>query len=236
MAAAGEAGQAQLGQAQLGQARMGEARMGEARIGPNAILQHLPVLDAALGPAGRAALLARAGVAPPAPGSGMIPQAEVIALHRAVWAELPDLAPAIQAAAGRATGDYILAHRIPGLAQRLIRALPARLGARLLAAAIARHAWTFAGSGRFRILRHCPLTVEIADNPLALGPPGAPSCHWHAAVFARLFGALVWPGAVLRETACCAAGAPACRFEIGPPARPAAAGTAPRQSGAPARG
>lgn len=187
--------------------------MAAARIGPNAILQHLPVLDALIGPARRVALLHRAGVAEPPPDAGLWPEDEVARLHRAIWLHLPDLAPAIQAAAGRATADYLLARRIPGPAQRLIRALPAWLGARVLAGAIARNAWTFAGSGRFRILAHRPLTVEIAANPLAEGTGGG-SCHWHAAVFARLFEALVWPRVRVTETACCAAGAPACRFVI----------------------
>lgn len=186
-----------------------------ARIGPNAILQHLPELDAAIGPALRSALLHRAGVEPPPAGAGMWPETEVAHLHRAVWLYLPDRAAAIQQAAGQGVADYILAHRIPRPAQALIRALPAPLGARLLATAIARNAWTFAGSGRFRIIAHRPLTVEIAANPLAEGPARC-SCHWHAGVFARLFGALVWPGAQATETACCAAGAPACRFVIGP--------------------
>lgn len=210
------------------------AAEGMARIGPNAILQHLPVLEAAIGGPFRDALLARAGVEAPPPDAGMLPEAQVVRLHRAVWEALPALAPAIQAAAGRGTGAYILARRIPPPARRLIRALPAPLGARLLAAAIARHAWTFAGSGRFRILSHRPLTVEIAANPLAVGP-GRPSCHWHAAVFEALFGALVWPDARAAETACCAAGAPACRFEISPPTRADAAKTTPRRSGVPAR-
>lgn len=186
-----------------------------ARIGPNAILQHLPVLDGLIGPTLRGALLHRAGIIEPPPDAGMWPEDEVAHLHRAVWLYLPDRAPAIQAAAGRATADYILAHRIPMPAQRLIRALPGWLGARVLAGAIARNAWTFAGSGRFRVLGHRPLTVEIAANPLAEGT-GACSCHWHAAVFARLFEALVWPRVRVTETACCAAGAPACRFEIAP--------------------
>lgn len=115
-------------------------------------------------------------------------------------------------AAGRGTADYILANRIPAPAQRLIRALPRRLGAQLLAAAIARHAWTFAGSGRFSIEEIRPLTLSIAANPLAL----APGCDWHVAVFERLFAALVRPGAKVRETSCCGAGDPACRFTVGP--------------------
>jgi divinyl protochlorophyllide a 8-vinyl-reductase len=110
----------------------------------------------------------------------------------AVWHGCGDQAGAILSKAGQGTADYILAYRIPGPAKALIRALPAPLGARLLTAAIARHAWTFTGSGRFKVTTHAPLTVEIAHNPLAF--PGRP-CAWHAAVFARLYRSLVWPEA-----------------------------------------
>ncbi|MEM1431648.1 MAG: V4R domain-containing protein, partial [Pseudomonadota bacterium] len=41
-----------------------------------------------------------------------------------------------------------------------------------------------------------------------------PLCHWHAAVFERLFRVLVSPESSVTEVACCAMGAPACRFEI----------------------
>jgi divinyl protochlorophyllide a 8-vinyl-reductase len=161
-----------------------------ARIGPNAILQLLPILDQALGRAGRDHLLS--GIDLPPPDAGMWPEAACRAAHLAVWQGCGDQAGAILAEAGKGTADYILAHRIPGPAKALIRALPAPLGARLLTAAIARHAWTFAGSGRFRVAARTPLTVEIAENPLAF--PGHP-CPWHAAVFARLYRALVWPHA-----------------------------------------
>lgn len=191
------------------------ADAGVARIGPNAIHQHLPVLDALIGPALRKALMIRAGVVEPAQDCGMLPEDEVIHLHRAVWLFLPDRAPQVQRAAGLAVGDYILANRIPPPAQWLIRHLPARAGAALLARAIARHAWTFAGSGAFRITATQPLTFEIGQNPLALGPQGgAPCCHWHSAVFERLFARLVWPDVKVIETECCAKGADACRFEL----------------------
>ena len=188
----------------------------QARIGPNAVLQHLPVLDAAIGQRLRDALLHRAEVDAPPPDAGMLPEPEVARLHHAVRLYLPDQAPAIQRAAGLGTGDYILAHRIPAPAQRLIRAVPGLLGARVLSTAIARHAWTFAGSGVFRVVSHRPLTFEIAANPLARGTAEAPICHWHAAVFERLFARLVWPEVQVTETACCACGAPACRFELRP--------------------
>jgi divinyl protochlorophyllide a 8-vinyl-reductase len=159
-----------------------------ARIGPNAILQLLPVLDAALGRAVRDRLLS--GIDLPPPDAGMWPETACRAAHWAVWQGCGDEAEAILARAGQGTADYILAYRIPGPAKTLLRALPAALGARFLTAAISRHAWTFTGSGRFRIAAHAPLTVEVADNPLAF--PGRP-CTWHAAVFTRLYQALVWP-------------------------------------------
>lgn len=183
-----------------------------ARIGPNAILQHLPVLDAAIGERLRGALLHRAGVTEPPQDAGMLAEDEVARLHNAVHLYLPDRAPAIQRAAGLATGEYILANRIPRVAQLVIRALPKPLGARLLAAAIARHSWTFAGSGAFRVVSHAPLIFEIGQNPLAAGPV----CHWHIAVFERLFGALVWPDVRVTELECTGQGAARCLFRIAP--------------------
>lgn len=187
-----------------------------ARIGPNALLQLVPVLDRVLGLAERRALFAGAGVPVPPPDAGMWPEAEVARLHRAVVQARPDLAPGLLRAAGLGTADYILANRIPRPAKAVIRALPAPVGARLLSIAIAKHAWTFAGSGRFAVKRARPLTVTIAANPLACGARDAPSCHWHAAVFERLYATLVWPSTHVREVACCACGDAACRFEIGP--------------------
>lgn len=183
-------------------------------IGPNAILQHLPVLDEAIGPRMRQALLYLAEVSPPPPDSGMIPQDDVARFHRFVRLYLPDRAEAVQRAAGLATADYILANRIPRPAQTLIRLMPARLGARVLSGAIAKHAWTFAGTGAFAIAARAPLVFDIGRNPLAV-QGRTPSCTWHAAVFERLFTRLVWPGGTMvRETACCGCGDPACRFEL----------------------
>lgn len=194
------------------------APAGAARIGPNAILQLVAVLDRE-GPGTGGAFLRAAGVPLP-PADAMAPEADCRAAHLALRRLRPD-APALLRAAGLATGDYILAHRIPGPAQRLIRALPATLGARLLAAAIARHAWTFAGSGRFRIAARRPLTFEIAGNPLCPDDAGAPACVWHAAVFERLFARLVWPGVAVTEVACAAVAGDSCRFVLHPSGAPA---------------
>ncbi|OZA12139.1 MAG: bacteriochlorophyll 4-vinyl reductase, partial [Rhodobacterales bacterium 17-64-5] len=107
-----------------------------ARIGPNAILQLVPVLDRAVGVRARKGLFAEAGVALPPPDAGMLPETEVIRLHRALCFWLPSIAPDLLRQAGLATGDYILANRIPRLAQGVIRLMPAALAARVLVKAI----------------------------------------------------------------------------------------------------
>lgn len=183
-----------------------------ARIGPNAILQAVAVLDREAGVEARSRLLAQAGVAVPPPDSGMIPEREARALHDAIR-HLPE-AQRILRLSGLSTADYILANRIPAPARFVIRALPAALGARLLSSAIARHAWTFVGSGRFRIAGTAPLTFEISDNPLRAAESDRPACHWHAAVFERLFATLVWPGVRVEEVSCASAGDDCCRFVL----------------------
>lgn len=184
----------------------------EALIGPNAVLQMVPVLDHACGRGQRDRLLRASGIIHLPDGSCMIPEAQPARLFRALRESLPDQAPEIATEAGRHTADYLMAHRIPAMAKRLLRHLPRPLATELLSRAIARHAWTFAGSGRFRIAGRQPRVFEIVANPLALGQATEPLCHWHAAVFEGLFKALVDPSVTVRESACCAAGARACRF------------------------
>lgn len=179
-----------------------------ARIGPNAILQLVRVIDHFEGRAARDRVMAVAGVAVPPDDAGMWPEAECRAVHVATHVVMPDRAEGLLRLAGTATADYILEHRIPRVAQAVIRLLPGPLGARVLAAAITRNAWTFVGSGRFRVAAHRPLTFEIADNPLHPGEGRA--CVWHAAVFERLFRRLVWRAAMVSEADC----GRLCRFEV----------------------
>lgn len=151
-----------------------------------------------------------------APPGQMVEEREVIALHSAVRSRLtPEAARSIAHAAGLATGDYLLAHRIPRSAQIVLRALPASLASRLLLAAITRHAWTFAGSARFTARGGRRTLFRLEDCPICRGAQSAaPLCEYYAATFTRLFSRLVHPRAEARETACIAAGAPACQFEV----------------------
>lgn len=189
----------------------------EAKIGPNAILQLVDVLEGR----GMADLCARiltaAQVARPPADAPMLPEQDCAAVHLALRRMQPDQAAPLLRAAGLATGDYILAHRIPRLAQTGLRLMPGRVAAKALSKAIARHAWTFAGTGRFQVAATAPPVFTLQDNPLIAGlQADTPQCIWHAAVFERLFARLVWPGVTVRETACCACGDAACRFELTP--------------------
>jgi len=183
-------------------------------IGPNAVLQLVAVLERHEGPERAAALLADAGLAGRPDGQHMIPEGDAARLHHRLRLEFPARAPDLARAAGFATGDYILDHRIPRAAQAVLKLLPPPLAARALSAAIARHAWTFAGSGTFRVVD--PWTFEIDHNPLIRGEHSpAPLCHWHAAVFERLYAVLVHPGVRCVETRCGAQpGSDTCRFEV----------------------
>jgi divinyl protochlorophyllide a 8-vinyl-reductase len=188
------------------------------RIGPNAVTRVAEVLRERGGAARARQVFARAGLAHyvAVPPTAMIDEDEVIRLHRALR-ELLGAAPAREVAreAGERTADYVLAHRIPAPVRQLLRALPAPLAARLLLRAIARHAWTFSGSGRFAALAGRPLRVTIEGNPLCRGlTADTPQCVYYAATFERLFQRLVSRDTRVVEVACEATGAAACVFEI----------------------
>ena len=189
-----------------------------ARIGPNAIIQTGIALRAYGGAGFEHNVFARAGLAGYVTDvpQHMIDEAEAISLFEVIYHKAGlclDDANAIARDAGLRTGDYILANRIPKPAQLVLKVLPKPLAARTLLSAIGKHSWTFAGSGRFSSRYGRPLIIEIADNPLAF-----PGCHWHRAVFERLFGTLVSSSAQVSQTSGCAKGCnqacSACRFEI----------------------
>lgn len=188
-----------------------------ARIGPNAVTRLAEALVAVRGAGGASAVFGRAGLAHrlTAPPEGMVAEGEVIALHAALRESLPAAeAEAIAADAGRRTAAYLLAHRIPSAMRAALPHLPARLAARILLGAIGRHAWTFAGSGRFAVLPGFPVRFSIAGNPMARGlQADHPSCAYYAATFEGLFRALVHPATRVVETQCEAMGASPCVFE-----------------------
>ena len=191
------------------------------RIGPNAITRLAEVLPPMVGSAATAALFAAAGLAHhlATPPGSMVDEADVRELHATLRRELgPTLAREAARRAGARTAVYLLGHRIPWPVQALLRALPPRWAARVLLRAISRHAWTFAGSGRFIAdagRDGAPVVLEIRGNPMCAGQHAdTPACDYYAATFEALFRALVHPRARVREVACEACGDDACRFEI----------------------
>lgn len=189
-----------------------------ARIGPNAITQLAHALTDRLGPRQAYALFESADLAAwfSASPENMVDEDRVIRLHRVVHARLDAaLATAVTRDAGWRTADYLLANRIPRPVQRLLSALPSGLASRILVSTIARHSWTFAGSGRFRVQSGRPLTLCIANCPLCRGAVGSgPLCDYYAGTFEGLYRALVSRRTVVTETACQALGDEACAFTV----------------------
>jgi len=196
------------------------------RIGPNAITRMAEATDAAMGREVTLGLFHAAGLERhlAAPPQQMVPERDVTALHRVLRHRLgATQAGKLAREAGRLTAEYLLAHRIPRPVQWLLRILPPRPAARILLAAISRHAWTFTGSGSFRVLPSRPLRLEIRGGPIARAAMPvagddavgqAPACDYYAATFATLFRALVSRHAEATETQCAALGAEACVFAI----------------------
>ena len=157
--------------------------------------------------------MAAAGIFERPRDDGLMPEAPVARVHQALRAIEPQMAPSLAWAAGERTAQYLMARRIPQAAQVVLKLLPPGLAGPLLSWAIARHAWTFVGSGTFSVA--APLTFEIADNPIVRGEfSEVPLCDWHRAVFETLFRTLVDARLRCEEETCCAMGARACRFVL----------------------
>jgi divinyl protochlorophyllide a 8-vinyl-reductase len=199
-------------------------------IGPNAIIRLQEALRASVGGDRARDIFERAGqgrhiAAPPAE---MVDETDVTSLYTLLPLQLGSLLAAeVSGRAGMLTGNYLLAHRIPRLVQRLLHGLPAPLAARVLIAAIQRHAWTFVGSGHFEVSpvpgsngvngahRRARLLLRVGNCPICRGSTqSSPGCSYYSATFERIFAALVHPRTQVQETSCQAMGAPACVFEV----------------------
>lgn len=188
-----------------------------ARIGPNAVLQTFRALRELEAP--EVARQVDPGLAPadewPA---GMIPEGWFAALVRELRAALPaSRSEAVLRRSGHHTADYVARHRIPAAFRGLLRLLPARLSIPLLLRAFRRHAWTFAGGGRFGIEGPFPGTLLLDGCPTcrpdaAAGLEGYAGAYYEAAFEGLL--RIAAPDVRVREVACQALHAPLCRFEI----------------------
>jgi divinyl protochlorophyllide a 8-vinyl-reductase len=173
------------------------------RIGPNALLQVFNVLDDVLGAEETKRLARRAGLGHhvASPPSSMVDERDVVALHQTIRASLSaDQSSLVLWQAGTRTANYILANRIPKLAQIVLRALPARPASAIMLRAIAKNAWTFAGSGQFSFRGGRPALLTLADCPACFEVYQADDpCLYYTATFEGLCRALVHPGAQIAD-------------------------------------
>jgi divinyl protochlorophyllide a 8-vinyl-reductase len=213
-----------LPQPHVAVARPGRGGLGHAqgRIGPNAITRMDEALVALHGEARRDSVFRAAGLEHhlKTPPGDMVPDEDVAFLHLATVNALGlDAALAVSREAGRRTAAYLLANRIPGAAQPILRLLPPQWSLAVLMKAIAAHAWTFAGAGHFshKTGREAgvAMTLTIAGGPISRYIAcDEPVCAYYAATFETIIRALVSRKATVVETACEAMGAPACVFEV----------------------
>lgn len=161
-----------------------------ALIGPHAVIHAAEVLQESFGTLACQTVLAHARIDTVPSGECMIPEIEALRLHRwmAMWDPVACFDVAEEAA--RRTADYIIASRMPAPAVRLLRHLPAQLAAPLLMRAIGRHAWTFAGAGRFTPHGAWDFTIDRSVVDDLVRPPDTLSV-WYAAVFTRLYQRMV---------------------------------------------
>ncbi|MCF7983151.1 MAG: bacteriochlorophyll 4-vinyl reductase [Thiohalocapsa sp.] len=189
---------------------------GPARIGPNAIIRVAEALGARNGPA--ASVFEAAGLSHylTAPPEEMVDEREVIALQQSLRSTLGlDQAKAVSFDAGLRTGDYLLAHRIPKGAQRILKLLPPGPASGILLKAVAKHAWTFSGSGQFGFETGRPVRVTITGCPICRGAVADTAvCDFYTGCFQRLFRVLVTARTEVAEVQCQAHGAHACVFEM----------------------
>jgi divinyl protochlorophyllide a 8-vinyl-reductase len=187
-------------------------------IGPNAVTRLAEALNAFEGPTACRAVFADADALAHLdhPPQAMVDDEVVARLHAALHAVCgAQRAARLSREAGRLTGDYLLAHRIPAAAQRVLRLLPRAIAARVLTASIARHAWTFAGGGRFSYAFAPDLVLSLKGAPVARRLVTAcPACDYYAATFERVFAAMLGSKTRVSEIACEARGDAGCRFVV----------------------
>lgn len=189
-----------------------------ARIGPNAVIQVAAEVQARFGVVRTAALIeSTTGYSLDALPTEMIDERHAQALSRALVQQMgPALATNILREAGHRTGDYLLANRIPRLAQWAIRLAPRRVGLHLLLRAMQSNAWTFAGSGRFVITKATPVPDLVFESCAMCRNMHEPQamCDFYAGTFERLIRALVSRYSGVLEVECMALGHSHCRFVL----------------------
>lgn len=194
---------------------------GARLIGPNALIQTAAALlelepavaREVLGAADEAGVLEH-------PPDEMVDERRFTTLTHVVVDRLgEERAARVLVRSGERTADYLMAHRIPPSFSWMVGRLPRDLGLRILLGAISSHAWTFAGSGRFRYELHGEgvVELEIEDCPACRGLTAVkPACGFYAGTFERLFRRIIDDRMRVREGECHACGGHCCTLSARP--------------------
>jgi len=190
----------------------------QGKIGPNSIIQTIAALHEVYDPIQSRAILVCGGAPDLAERlpSEMVDERDFYALAQMLVDQLgAEQAARILRRAGELTAGYLLRHRIPQPAQWVLRVLPMRQRFRLLLPAIARNAWTFAGSGSFSFDAGPTPWVRIA-TPALLGPPTTTGaiCHFYKGTFGHLARSLISRRITVWEMECQSHGAAACVYRF----------------------
>lgn len=186
------------------------------RIGPNAILQTVAVIRDRFGDAAAARVIAGTPWRLDRLPTEMVPEEDVLSVVHATMRQFGDAeAHRVMDAAGVATAHYLLANRIPRIAQVVMKLAPPSVALRILLTAIQRNSWTFAGSARFVVRHGTPTVVEFHDCAMCRGlhSSGA-ECQFYAATFRELLTLLVSARTQVVESSCMATGESCCRFAL----------------------
>lgn len=137
----------------------------------------------------------------------------VAQLHQGIRRDLPHLWRDIMVSAGEKAAQIVLDYRLDVSSRDLLRRLPWSLATWMLVRTTTQNAWTFSGSGDFRVLRTS--TLEIANNPVTRAETSnAPVCLFQQTVLETVFQRAIDTRLRFLETQCCAAGGETCRFEL----------------------
>lgn len=187
-----------------------------AKIGPNSIIQTVEALKETCGLPRTHEILHRGGQAQwiDYPPSEMVSEQEFFDLIQVVIEQLgTDQARTILRQSGQRTAHYLLAHRIPGPFQRLVRILPRGIGLTALLLAIRKSAWTFVGSGQFRFVGgHQPRIIISNRQPDQHVHPEL--CSFYAGTFETLFQVLIDASTAVTEVDCRGDGETRCAYAI----------------------
>jgi divinyl protochlorophyllide a 8-vinyl-reductase len=189
-----------------------------AQIGPNSIIQTVAALREHYGAEQTAAWLRRTGRADllERMPDHMLPESEfgVLIHDLRAWLGMP-AAMRVLDRSGELTAHYVATNRVPTPIRLILPHMPIGLGLRIFLPAIAQHAWTFAGSGRFGYSFKPSWQLTLADSIESRGVRAShPVCSYYRAAFEGLLRLVVNDRIRVQEVACRAMGAPHCTFSI----------------------